>query len=89
MKVSLFYYHSFFVITIIFICIFSFSFLLKSLANQSNNFVIHNDIILSDSSFNTSNSQFVWPTPGYNYITSHFGYRNAPTSGARFVSFWH
>ncbi len=29
-----------------------------------------------------SSSGFVWPTPGYNTITSNYGYRNAPTSGA-------
>lgn len=26
--------------------------------------------------------EFLWPTPGYNTITSKFGYRGAPTSGA-------
>ena len=40
----------------------------------------------SDNSiFNTnivSSSYFSWPTPNYNTITSHFGYRKAPTSGA-------
>ena len=25
---------------------------------------------------------FIWPTPGYTYITSNFGYRKAPTGGA-------
>lgn len=29
-----------------------------------------------------SNSNFVWPTPGYTTITSKFGYRTAPTIGA-------
>ena len=29
-----------------------------------------------------SNSEFFWPTPGYHTITSYFGKRNAPTSGA-------
>jgi len=32
--------------------------------------------------FNFSSSVFAWPTPGYTRITSYFGYRNAPTSGA-------
>lgn len=27
-------------------------------------------------------SNFVWPVPGYNNITSGFGYRKSPTSGA-------
>lgn len=29
-----------------------------------------------------SDSNFVWPTPGFNYITSGFGYRKSPTTGA-------
>lgn len=31
---------------------------------------------------NISYSNFVWPTPGYTTITSKFGYRTAPTTGA-------
>ena len=33
-------------------------------------------------SFELSSSKFTWPTPGYTTITSYFGYRTAPTSGA-------
>ena len=29
-----------------------------------------------------SNSDFFWPTPGYHRITSHFGKRISPTTGA-------
>lgn len=29
-----------------------------------------------------SDSNFIWPTPGFNYITSGFGYRESPTTGA-------
>ena len=29
-----------------------------------------------------ASSELTWPTPGYTTITSYFGYRNAPTSGA-------
>ena len=36
--------------------------------------------------FNTTiykvSQDYIWPTPGYNTITSRFGYRTAPTSGA-------
>lgn len=31
---------------------------------------------------NLPNSFFLWPTPGYSKITSDFGYREAPTTGA-------
>lgn len=30
----------------------------------------------------TQDNNFIWPTPGYNRITSKFGKRNAPTKGA-------
>ena len=53
-------------------------------------FSANNEIALSNGSIilpeniilNFSNSEFLWPTPGYATITSYFGYRNAPTSGA-------
>lgn len=35
-----------------------------------------------DSNLILPSSIFSWPTPGYASITSYFGYRNAPTSGA-------
>ena len=38
--------------------------------------------------YNIENSQILWPTPGYTTITSGFGYRNSPTSGARNISWW-
>ncbi len=28
------------------------------------------------------NEKYVWPSPGYTYITSYFGYRGLPTAGA-------
>lgn len=28
------------------------------------------------------NNGFIWPLPDYTYISSYFGYRNSPTSGA-------
>ncbi len=32
--------------------------------------------------FDISNSYLSWLTPGFNHITSYFGYRNSPTKGA-------
>lgn len=32
--------------------------------------------------FIDSNEDYIWPIPGYTTITSSFGYRYAPTSGA-------
>ena len=37
--------------------------------------------VASDLFFETNNS-FSWPTPGYTYITSGFGYRKSPATGA-------
>ena len=39
---------------------------------------------ISDDSFTTilNGTGLLWPTPGYTTITSYFGKRNAPTSGA-------
>lgn len=41
-------------------------------------------IIAARHSSNTSNlnEEFIWPLPGYSYISSYFGYRNSPTAGA-------
>lgn len=33
-------------------------------------------------SINISSSGYAWPIPGYNSITSYFGYRTSPTAGA-------
>lgn len=66
----------FILIFFILICFSGLVFSLDSI--DSFNFVdyeIENDIISSE-------LDFVWPTPGYKTITSPFGYRVAPTTGA-------
>lgn len=40
-----------------------------------------NNVTNSSSMNMSSNSQFMWPTPGYTRITSPFGYRISPTGG--------
>lgn len=40
------------------------------------------NIISNVDTFSHSFGEFVWPTPTYNTITSNFGYRKAPISGA-------
>ena len=75
-------FNSFFipVFFILFILIFSLSTFIPALSEYGyvssyypNNYT---------NSINISSSNFIWPAPGYNKITSYFGYRNAPTSGA-------
>ena len=43
-------------------------------------------VIFTDNSFSYSFSnldgEFIWPLPGYSYISSYFGYRESPTTGA-------
>ena len=56
----------------IFICIF---FIPISLNYSSINFE-------NQGSFIITFSEFLWPTPGYTTITSYFGKRNAPATGA-------
>ena len=61
---------------IIFITIFVSIFFIPVLDNNSNiNFK-------NNSSFIITSSNFLWPTPGYTTITSYFGKRTAPTTGA-------
>ena len=36
--------------------------------------------------FDISSSGYAWPIPGYNSITSYFGYRASPTSRSIFIS---
>lgn len=32
------------------------------------------------------NDEYVWPTPGYTYITSYFGKRSSPTARRKYIS---
>lgn len=45
-------------------------------------YITVSDIISQTPTFELSSSKFAWPTPGYTTITSNFGYRTAPTTGA-------
>lgn len=71
---NIFFKYFVFILVFIIICFMGITFSLSTTEGFSNNIL--------DSDFVFSNSSFVWPTPGYNTITSPFGYRNAPTAGA-------
>jgi len=64
---------SFIIFPVIFICIFFIPFFSSSISdsNISNNFI-----------FIDTSSEYVWPIPGYTRISSYFGKRESPTSGA-------
>lgn len=76
-------FNSFYFLFIIFfiILIFSLCFFIPIFSSSGYD-------ISSTPSFNQANylyistSNLVWPVPGYTNITSNFGYRTAPTSGA-------
>ena len=78
---SSFFYTSF-ILLILFILL-CFSTTVSIISSKSEVSVINGNIVLPEELIiNSSYSKFLWPTPGFTTITSYFGYRNAPTSGA-------
>ena len=68
-------FNSIIIILIILIFFISIFFIPVMGTTENTNIKIFNEITIS-------NSGFVWPLPGYTTITSYFGKRNSPTSGA-------
>ncbi len=68
-----------YLIIIIIIIFFSYIGLIFSLEATTGSSIDGN---LTTDDYVISSSGFIWPAPGYNTITSYYGYRNAPTSGA-------
>ncbi len=74
--------HTFYSLITIFtiILVFSLCFFIPLLAQYGyvSSYIPNNYTITT----NINSSEFIWPSPGYTTITSKFGYRNSPTSGA-------
>ena len=71
---------SFLIITFTFILIFSLCFFIPVFSQYG--YISPMQINSNSYYIKISTSNFAWPTPGYNTITSKFGYRTSPTSGA-------
>jgi len=71
-------YKSFFIL--LFIIIFCFMAIMYSLYSVGSITISENGVLQSNTIISTSD--FVWPVPSSKSITSYFGYRTAPTSGA-------
>lgn len=69
-------------ISFILILIISFCFFIPIFQNDANIFISADLSNMNSSNYTLSFSDFVWPTPGYTTITSPFGLRASPTSGA-------
>lgn len=68
-------FFSIFLVLIIFIAIFFIPIISNSNINSSSNSQINENLEINQNGF-------VWPIPGYTRLSSPFGKRNAPTSGA-------
>lgn len=62
------YSFSYFIIILILVLFISFSIIQISESNSNSNISL--------------NGTYIWPLPNYTYISSYFGYRDSPTSGA-------
>lgn len=71
---------SYLILLYTFILIFSLCIFIPIFSN--NGYIAPSNITSTLPSLELSSSKFSWPTPGYTTITSYFGYRTAPTSGA-------
>lgn len=60
---------------LLFVAVFIIIFFVCIISIQIENY----NISTQGSSFD---GEFIWPLPGYNYISSYFGKRNSPTQGA-------
>ena len=76
-SISLISFFSFIIILLLSYCFF-----IPIFQNDSNIFLSSDLSFITSPGFELSFSEFVWPTPGYTTITSPFGYRVSPTSGA-------
>lgn len=67
---------------ILLIIIFSFISLLSSYDYNTLFYSYSSDSNFNNNTYYFSNSEFFWPVPGYHTITSYFGKRTSPASGA-------
>lgn len=65
-----------------FLIIFILIFISLNLTTSISKSTIHKTMAQPETLHITQDNNFIWPTPGYNRITSKFGKRNAPTKGA-------
>lgn len=75
-----FYTIFFIIILVVFLCLFIPVFSNYGIVKSYIPSIINSNFTIIDT------SSLLWPTPGYTTITSGFGYRNAPTNGARHFS---